>query len=101
MEKIPLHGNRYKMNFFNKYILLLINKCLIAQRYFTNDKFYKPGGPVFLMIGGEGEATPIWMVQGAWIQYAKEFNALCFQLEHRYYGKSKPTEYVKDMILVC
>lgn len=44
------------------------------------------------MIGGEGEATAKWMHEGAWIQYAKEFKALCFQLEHRYYGKSHPTE---------
>ncbi|XP_026472568.1 LOW QUALITY PROTEIN: putative serine protease F56F10.1 [Ctenocephalides felis] len=61
------------------------------QRYFTNDQFYKPGGPVFLMIGGEGPITNKWMVEGQWIEYAKQFNALCFQLEHRYYGKSHPT----------
>lgn len=42
------------------------------------------------MIGGEGEATAKWMVEGAWIDYAKRFGALCFQLEHRYYGKSHP-----------
>ncbi|XP_066273343.1 putative serine protease F56F10.1 [Branchiostoma lanceolatum] len=62
------------------------------QRYFVNDTFFKPGGPVFLMIGGEGTADPIWMVTGAWIEYAKEFHALCVMLEHRYYGKSHPTK---------
>ncbi|XP_060082693.1 putative serine protease K12H4.7 [Ylistrum balloti] len=64
------------------------------QRYFVNDTFYKKGGPVFVMIGGEGTADPIWMVEGAWIDYAQKFNAFCLQLEHRYYGKSHPT---KDM----
>ncbi|XP_077302469.1 putative serine protease K12H4.7 [Arctopsyche grandis] len=66
------------------------------QRYFTNDQYFKANntGPVFLMIGGEGEASPEWMVAGTWIDYAKKMNALCFQLEHRYYGKSRPT---KDM----
>jgi len=44
------------------------------------------------MIGGEAEISPKWMSNGAWIDYAKEFNAFCFQLEHRYYGKSHPTE---------
>lgn len=44
------------------------------------------------MIGGEGEATAKWMHEGAWIQYAEKFHALCFQLEHRFYGKSRPTE---------
>lgn len=57
-----------------------------------NDEFMKPNGPVFLMIGGEGEASAKWMKTGAWIHYAKHFDALCFQLEHRYYGKSRPTE---------
>lgn len=42
------------------------------------------------MIGGEGEATAEWMVEGAWIEYARHYRALCFQLEHRYYGKSHP-----------
>lgn len=43
------------------------------------------------MIGGEGTANPIWLLDGAWIDYAQRFNAFCFQLEHRYYGKSHPT----------
>lgn len=64
------------------------------QRYFVNDAFFKksdPSAPVFLMIGGEGKANPVWMTAGAWIDYAKEFGALCLMLEHRYYGKSHPT----------
>lgn len=44
------------------------------------------------MIGGEGEATAKWMNEGAWIHYAEQNNAICFQVEHRYYGKSHPTE---------
>ncbi|KAI4469655.1 protease s28 pro-x carboxypeptidase-related [Holotrichia oblita] len=63
------------------------------QRYFVNGEFYmgSPTGPIFLMIGGEGEASDKWMTQGTWIDYAKTFKALCFQLEHRYYGESHPT----------
>ncbi|XP_055328720.1 putative serine protease K12H4.7 [Paramacrobiotus metropolitanus] len=61
------------------------------QRFFVNDKYYKPGGPVFVMIGGEGPENPIWMVEGQWIRWAEKFNALCFNLEHRFYGKSHPT----------
>ncbi len=56
-----------------------------------NGTFYKPGGPVFLMIGGEGRVDPTWMVMGQWINYAQEHHAMCLQLEHRYYGKSHPT----------
>ena len=61
------------------------------QRYFVNGEYYKAGGPVFLMIGGEGAITPKWMVEGQWIEYAKKYGALCFQVEHRYYGQSHPT----------
>ncbi|XP_075228469.1 putative serine protease K12H4.7 [Lycorma delicatula] len=63
------------------------------QRYGTNDTFFRKGtdSPVFLMIGGEGEASPKWLIQGTWINYAAKYGALCFQLEHRYYGKSHPT----------
>ncbi|KAK3589932.1 hypothetical protein CHS0354_034949 [Potamilus streckersoni] len=67
-----------------------------SQRYFVNDTFYKDGGPIFLMIGGEGTADPIWMVEGAWIDYARQHSAICFMVEHRYYGKSHP---VKDLSL--
>ncbi|KAF2879874.1 hypothetical protein ILUMI_26304 [Ignelater luminosus] len=64
------------------------------QRFYKNEQYYDPstGGPIFLMIGGEGEASVKWMTKGAWIDYAKKFGALCFQLEHRYYGKSHPTK---------
>lgn len=43
------------------------------------------------MIGGEGTADPIWMVTSQWIEYARRYSALCFMLEHRYYGASHPT----------
>ena len=36
----------------------------LIQRYFVNDSLYEAGGPAFLMIGGEGTASPRWMVQG-------------------------------------
>nr|CAD7395997.1 unnamed protein product [Timema cristinae] len=62
------------------------------QKYFTNSAFYKPGNPVFLMIGGEGAANATWMVKGTWIDYASQLGALCFNLEHRFYGDSHPTK---------
>ncbi|XP_063919924.1 putative serine protease K12H4.7 [Zophobas morio] len=64
------------------------------QRYFSNDQYFDStaGGPVFIMIGGEGEASVSWMTRGSWIDDAEKHGALLFQLEHRYYGKSHPTE---------
>lgn len=43
------------------------------------------------MIGGEGPANPAWMHHGTWLSYAEKLGALCFMLEHRFYGKSHPT----------
>ncbi|KAI5734315.1 hypothetical protein M8J77_005022 [Diaphorina citri] len=60
------------------------------QRYFVNSTWYKHGGPIFLMIGGEGEASAKWMVEGTWLDYAHNHNALAVQVEHRFYGKSHP-----------
>ncbi|XP_054264799.1 putative serine protease K12H4.7 [Macrosteles quadrilineatus] len=61
------------------------------QRYQSLSDYYVTGGPVFIMLGGEGEATPVWLVKGNWVNYAKKYKALMFQLEHRFYGKSHPT----------
>lgn len=70
------------------------------QRYFVNEAFYisnnynRQTSPIFLMISGESEASRKWMHQGAWIHYAEQFGALCFQVEHRFYGQSHPTRYI-------
>nr|CAI5825941.1 unnamed protein product [Callosobruchus analis] len=62
------------------------------QRYYVNDQYVNLRRDVaFLMIGGEGEATIGRVTKGAWINYAIKFNAICFLLEHRYYGESRPT----------
>lgn len=96
------------------------NKVTWKQRYFVNDEHYRNDStaPVFLMIGGkhtfyhffnllkihcflvvlgEAEASKKWMHEGAWIHYAEQFGALCFQLEHRFYGKSHPTRLVSHL----
>jgi len=46
---------------------------------------------VLFMIGGEGEESPSWLTGGAWYKYAEDQHAAMFILEHRYYGKSRPT----------
>ena len=63
-----------------------------SQRYFVNGTFFnrRKNGPVFLMIGGEGTANPLWVVVGSMMKYAEKYGALCFLLEHRFYGKSHP-----------
>jgi len=62
------------------------------QRWWENWDLYRPGGPMFIMIGGEAEASPGWLNYGAWYGWAAEHGAAMFLLEHRYYGESRPTE---------
>lgn len=70
------------------------NRKTWQQRFFYNDTFrQKEDSPVFLMIGGEGTASPVWVVTGNMMNYAQEFGAIAFLLEHRFYGKSHPTRY--------
>jgi len=62
------------------------------QRFWVSRQFYKEGGPTLLMVGGEGEANPSWLVAGSWLSYAEATGAALVLLEHRYYGKSRPTK---------
>ncbi|XP_054157915.1 putative serine protease K12H4.7 [Oppia nitens] len=62
------------------------------QRYFLNNKYYKTGGPVFLLVDGENEGQDYLITKGAVSEYANRFNALLVDLEHRYYGQSVPTK---------
>jgi hypothetical protein len=45
-----------------------------------------------MCIVGEWEASPYDVVSSAMMEYAKKFGAFCVSLEHRFYGKSWPTE---------
>ncbi|PIO57944.1 hypothetical protein TELCIR_20635, partial [Teladorsagia circumcincta] len=59
-------------------------------KYFKNEQWAEPGGPIFLMIGGESAGSPSWVLNGnlTYLKWAKKFNATVYFLEHRYYGDS-------------
>ncbi|KAJ3098956.1 hypothetical protein HDU97_003557 [Phlyctochytrium planicorne] len=64
------------------------------QKYFVNDQFYKPGGPILMYIEGEAAASDRALTSPRLnLQYlAKTYNALLVALEHRYYSPdSVPT----------
>ena len=46
------------------------------------------------MINGEAACTGEWATKGQWISYAQENRALCFLVEHRFYGGSRPLKWV-------
>ncbi|ULT93956.1 hypothetical protein L3Y34_003452 [Caenorhabditis briggsae] len=67
------------------------NPVHFQQKFYKNSQWAQPGGPNFLMIGGEGPEGPGWVLneQLTWIQYAKKYGATVYILEHRFYGDSK------------
>lgn len=71
-----------------------LNKTTWSQRYFVNTTYYEPGGPVFLMIGGEGPESQR-AVNGHFhfMKWVEELHGIGVALEHRYYGKSFPTDF--------
>ncbi|KAI0884205.1 peptidase S28 [Annulohypoxylon maeteangense] len=61
-------------------------------RYWFDAQYYKPGGPVIVLSGGEtsGSDRLPFLQKGIVYQLAKATNGLGVILEHRYYGKSIP-----------
>lgn len=64
------------------------------QRFWQNDAYYTDNGIQFINIGGEGEETPlvIYYEEIPMVSWAKQLKARIWNLEHRYYGKSRPLE---------
>ncbi|CAG9796378.1 unnamed protein product [Diatraea saccharalis] len=62
------------------------------MRYFERHDLWKPDKPVYLFLGGEGPASPVFLKTGIMYDLAQETSGALFIAEHRYYGKSKPFE---------
>mmetsp|Transcript_22469 Transcript_22469/g.55875 ORF Transcript_22469/g.55875 Transcript_22469/m.55875 type:complete len:496 (+) Transcript_22469:102-1589(+) len=61
------------------------------QAYYVNASFHKPGGPVFLCVGGEGPPLDGSVVVSSVhcnnaVEWLQETGAIMFAVEHRYYG---------------
>ncbi|KAI0192591.1 extracelular serine carboxypeptidase-like protein [Xylaria flabelliformis] len=66
-------------------------KGTFKQRYFVETSYYKPGGPVFLYLAGEGPIDGDTHLDASLIeQFIKRFNGIGVVLENRYYGTSVP-----------
>ncbi|TBU61392.1 serine carboxypeptidase S28-domain-containing protein [Dichomitus squalens] len=70
---------------------------MYKNRYWINDTYYKPGGPIFLFDSGEQDAEPLlpYYLQeyhglSATMRLAKRYNGVAILWEHRYYGDSLP-----------
>src|SRR5207237_1073002 len=63
------------------------------NRYWVQEKWYKPGGPVFIFDGGEASAAGdvSWMRGNTFFtRMLQEFGGMGVLWEHRYYGDSVP-----------
>lgn len=76
------------------------NKHTYPNRYFVNDTYYQPGGPVIFFDNGEAGFDPASVsdslaeASGASlpVQLAANLSGLVIGWEHRYYGYSLPVE---------
>ncbi|KAI0782858.1 serine carboxypeptidase S28-domain-containing protein [Abortiporus biennis] len=73
------------------------SKSTFKNRYWLNDTYFKPGGPVFVFDSGEQNAEPLlpYYLQeyhglSATMQLAKRYHGLAVLWEHRFYGESLP-----------
>ncbi|KAF4569423.1 hypothetical protein EYR36_009214 [Pleurotus pulmonarius] len=67
------------------------------NRFWVNDTYFEPGGPVFLFDSGEQDAAPLhpYYLQeyhglSAVMRLAKRYKGLAILWEHRFYGDSLP-----------
>ncbi|XP_047115816.1 thymus-specific serine protease-like [Schistocerca piceifrons] len=61
------------------------------QRFFRNTAHHEAGGPVLLYVGAETEANVAWVEAGFMASLCARLRGLCLELEHRFYGQSRPT----------
>lgn len=64
------------------------------QRFWVNDRYFQPGGPVIVFDGGEGSGAERMAILDTGIVdiLANATNGLGIVLEHRYYGTSIPVQ---------
>ncbi|CAH0605829.1 unnamed protein product [Chrysodeixis includens] len=57
---------------------------------FNEEFFGGPGSPVFILVGGEWDIVPGWLLAGNMYEMARENKGYQIYTEHRYYGRSLP-----------
>ncbi|XP_049288456.1 putative serine protease K12H4.7 [Anopheles funestus] len=82
-------GNRFrtKIDHFNPQ-----SRDTFEFSYFSNDEFYRPGGPIFIFVGGNFALTTYYIEHGLLYDTAARDGAWLFTNEHRYYGTSTPVQ---------
>lgn len=81
------HTFRTRVDHFNPQ-----NRDIFEFHYYSNDEFYRPGGPIFIFVGGNWPLEQYYIEHGHFHDIANYENAWMFANEHRYYGHSFPVE---------
>ncbi|XP_050083029.1 putative serine protease K12H4.7 [Anopheles aquasalis] len=68
------------------------NRDTFEFDYLSNDEFYQPGGPIFIVVGGNSAINGYFIENGLFHDIARSEGAWLFANEHRYYGRSAPVE---------
>ena len=80
------------------------NDATWKQRYFAQmdvfDNSPSSKSPIFLMLGGEGQAPTYFLKTGQMVKNAKHYKAAMVMLEHRYYGEKHPTRFIFLLISI-
>ncbi|XP_001659436.2 putative serine protease K12H4.7 [Aedes aegypti] len=79
------HKFRTRVDHFNPQ-----NRDTFEFEYYSNDEFYRPGGPIFIFVGGNWPLDQYYIEHGHFHDIANYENAWMFANEHRYYGHSFP-----------
>ncbi|XP_043655704.1 putative serine protease K12H4.7 [Drosophila teissieri] len=74
-----------KVDHFDKH-----NNKTWKMRYYSNAKYFKPQGPIYIFVGGEWTISPGLLSTGLTHDMAVENSGMLFYTEHRYYGLSLP-----------
>nr|XP_036228766.1 putative serine protease K12H4.7 [Bactrocera oleae] len=70
----------------------IANNKTWLMRYFRNERYFQPHGPIFIFVGGEWEISPAFLLTGHMHDIARQHNGMLYYVEHRYYGLSWPTD---------
>lgn len=67
------------------------NDATWQQRYLILGEFWQPGGCIFILLTGEWAVSADRFENTMMYEMSRQFDCYMIQLEHRYYGQSRPT----------
>ncbi|EGC35830.1 hypothetical protein DICPUDRAFT_151801 [Dictyostelium purpureum] len=68
------------------------NNNTYKQQYIVVDDYFDGSGPIFIYLAGEAPMGFFGFQEVQVVEWAKQFGALFIVIEHRFYGKSYPTQ---------